>query len=77
MARFIPLEGTTALYTAKYAEHAYKALYEAGLASEVAGYGATSTVKVPVDPAYPTDYLAANHNSAGRVTALMLPAATE
>ena len=76
MARFIPLEGTTALYTAKYAEHAYKALYEAGLGSEVAGYGANATVKVPVDPAYPTDYLAANHNSAGRVTSLMLPAAT-
>ena len=76
MARFIPLEGTTALYTAKYAEHTYKALYEAGLGSEVAGYGANATVKVPVDPAYPTDYLAANHNSAGRVTSLMLPAAT-
>lgn len=76
MSRFIPLEGTTALYTAHYASHAYKALYESGLGSEVAGYGANATVKVPVDPAYPTDYLAANHNSAGRVTALMLPAAT-
>lgn len=76
MARFIPLEGTTALYTAFYSAHACKALYEAGLGLEVAGYGANATVKVPVDPAYPTDYLAANHNSAGRVTALMLPAAT-
>ena len=55
----------------------YKDLYTAGLGAEVAGYGATSTVKVPVDPAYPTDYLAANHNTAGRVTSLMLPAATE
>ncbi len=77
MARFIPLEGTTALYTDFYASHLYKDLYTAGLGAEVAGYGATSTVKVPVDPAYPTDYLAANHNTAGRVTSLMLPAATE
>ena len=76
MSRFIPLEGTTALYTAYYADSAYKALYEAGLGAEVSGYGATTKVKVPVDPAYPTAYLAANHNTAGRVTALMLPAAT-
>ena len=77
MARFIPLEGTTALYTEFYKEHAYKDLYMAGLGTEVAGYGANSKVKVPESSAYPTDYLAANHNSAGRVTALMLPAATE
>lgn len=77
MARFIPLEGTTALYTEFYKEHDYKDLYMAGLGTEVAGYGANSKVKVPESSAYPTDYLAANHNSAGRVTALMLPAATE
>ena len=75
-AQFIPLEGTKALYEAYYNEKAYKDLYYGNMAAEVVGYGAATTVKVPVSSAYPTDYLAANHNTAGRVTALMLPAAT-
>ncbi len=75
MARFIPLEGERAGYEAFYAGHTYATLYTAGLGAEITGYGANSTVYVPVDSAYPTTYLNSNHNTAGRVTVLMVPAA--
>ena len=77
MARFIPLEGTAEEYKAHYASHTYKDLYLAGIGAEITGYGANSTVYVPVDPAYPVDYLNRNHNTAGRVTVLMVPPVTE
>ena len=70
LSKFIPLEGDRAKYEALYAENA---LALSGLAQEYAGYAANSVVLVPVSNAYPTDYLAENHNTAGRVTALMLP----
>ena len=69
LSKFVPLEGDRAKYETLYAGNA---LVLSGIASEYAGYGANSTVLVPESPAYPTDYLAQNHNSAGRVTALML-----
>ena len=75
VARFIPLEGTTADYEAYYAEHIYKTLFLSGMGAEITGYSANSTVKVPVDASYPTDYLNSNHNTAGRITSLMIPAA--
>jgi hypothetical protein len=70
LSKFIPLEGDRAKYEKLYAENA---LALSGLAQEYAGYAANSVVLVPVSNAYPTDYLAENHNTAGRVTALMLP----
>ena len=69
LSKFVPLEGDREKYMALYADNA---LVLSGIASEYAGYGANSTVLVPVSSAYPTDYIAQNHNSAGRVTALML-----
>ena len=69
LSKFIPLEGERAKYEAMFAANA---LMLSGLGQEFAGYGANSTVLVPVSNAYPTDYLAQNHNSAGRVTAMML-----
>ena len=69
LSKFIPLEGYRAKYEAKFEGNA---LFLSGLAQEYAGYGANSTVRVPESSAYPTDYLAQNHNSAGRVTDMML-----
>ncbi len=70
LSKFIPLEGYRAKYETMYAENAYVL---SGLAQEYAGYGANSTVKVPESSVYPTDYLSENHNTAGRVTAMMIP----
>lgn len=72
MSKFIPLEGDRAKYEAMYAENAYVL---SGLAQEYAGYGANTEIKVPESSAYPTDYLAQNHNTAGRVTVMMIPQA--
>ena len=69
LSKFVPLEGDRAKYEALYAENA---LVLSGIASEYAGYGANSIVRVPESSAYPTDYLTQNHNSAGRVTDMML-----
>ena len=71
LSKFIPLEGDRAKYEALYAEDA---LALSGLAQEYAGYAANSVVLVPESSAYPTDYLAENHNTAGRVTAMIIPA---
>ena len=81
-SRVVPLEGERENLLQYFANTTsgtlkkYRDYYTAAIAPEVAGYGANSEVKVPVDPAYSTAYLANNHHSAGRVTALMLPAAT-
>ena len=69
LSKFVPLEGDREKYMALYAGDE---TVLSGIASEYTGYGANSTVLVPVSSAYPTDYIAQNHNSAGRVTALML-----
>ena len=71
LSKFIPLEGDRAKYEALYAEDA---LALSGLAQEYAGYAANSVVLVPESSAYPTDYLAENHNTAGRVTAMIITA---
>ena len=69
MSKFVPLEGDRAKYEAMYAGDAYVL---SGLAQEYAGYGANAEVLVPESGVYPTDYLAQNHNTAGRVTIMML-----
>jgi hypothetical protein len=74
LSKFIPLEGERAKYEAMFAENA---LMLSGLGQEVAGYGANAEVKVPESNVYPTDYLSQNHNTAGRVTALMIPVVQE
>ena len=74
LSKFIPLEGERAKYEAMFAENA---LMLSGLGQEVAGYGANAEVKVPESSVYPTDYLSKNHNTAGRVTALMIPVVQE
>ena len=74
LSKFIPLEGERAKYEAMFAENA---LMLSGLGQEVAGYGANAEVKVPESTVYPTDYLSQNHNTAGRVTALMIPVVQE
>ena len=48
-----------------------------GLGQEFTGYAANAEVKVPESSVYPTDYLSQNHNTAGRVTALMIPVVQE
>lgn len=79
-SRVVPLEGERENLLQYFANttsgtlQKYRDYYTAAIAPEVAGYGANSEVKVPVDQAYSTAYLANNHHSAGRVTALMLPA---
>jgi hypothetical protein len=70
LSKFIPLEGERAKYEAMFAENA---LMLSGLGQEYAGYAANAEVKVPESNVYPTDYLSQNHNTAGRVTALMIP----
>ena len=70
LSKFIPLEGERAKYEEKFAGNA---LMLSGLGQEIAGYAANSEVLVPESSVYPTDYLAQNHNTAGRVTAMMLP----
>lgn len=74
LSKFIPLEGERANYEAMFAGNA---LMLSGLGQEVAGYGANAEVKVPESAVYPTDYLSQNHNTAGRVTALMIPTQEE
>lgn len=74
LSKFIPLEGDRAKYEAMYEGNEY---ILSGLAQEFAGYGANAEVKVPESNVYPTDYLAQNHNTAGRVTAMMLPTVQE
>lgn len=74
LSKFIPLEGERAKYEAMFAENA---LMLSGLGQEFAGYAANAEVKVPESNVYPTDYLAQNHNTAGRVTALMIPVVQE
>ena len=74
LSKFIPLEGERAKYEAMFAENA---LMLSGLGQEVAGYAANAEVKVPESNVYPTDYLSQNHNTAGRVTALMIPVVQE
>lgn len=74
LSKFIPLEGERAKYEAMFAENA---LMLSGLGQEFAGYGANAEVKVPESNVYPTDYLSQNHNTAGRVTALMIPVVQE
>ena len=70
LSKFIPLEGERAKYEAMFAGNE---LMLSGLGQEVAGYAANAEVKVPESSVYPTDYLSQNHNTAGRVTALMIP----
>ena len=70
LSKFIPLEGERAKYEAMFAGNA---LMLSGLGQEFAGYAANAEVKVPESNAYPTDYLSQNHNTAGRVTAMMIP----
>lgn len=70
LSKFIPLEGERAKYEAMFAENA---LMLSGLGQEFTGYAANAEVKVPESSVYPTDYLSQNHNTAGRVTAMMLP----
>lgn len=74
LSKFIPLEGERAKYEAMFAGNA---LMLSGLGQEVAGYGANAEVKVPESSVYPTDYLSQNHNTAGRVTAMMIPVVQE
>ena len=71
LSKFIPLAGDRAKYEAMYEGNA---LALSGLAQEYEGYAADSVVLVPESSAYPTDYLAENHNTAGRVTAMIIPA---
>ena len=70
LSKFIPLEGERAKYEAMFAENA---LMLSGLGQEFAGYAANAEVLVPESSVYPTDYLSENHNTAGRVTAMMIP----
>ena len=70
LSKFVPLEGYRAKYEARYADNA---LALSGLAQEYEGYAADSVVLVPESSVYPTDYLSENHNTAGRVTAMMIP----
>ena len=70
LSKFIPLEGERAKYEAMFAENARML---SGLGQEFAGYAANAEVKVPESNVYPTDYLSENHNTAGRVTAMMIP----
>ena len=70
LSKFIPLAGDRAKYEAMYEGNA---LALSGLAQEYEGYAADSVVLVPESSVYPTDYLAENHNTAGRVTAMMIP----
>ena len=74
LSKFIPLEGERAKYEAMFAENA---LMLSGLGQEFAGYAANAEVKVPESNVYPTDYLSQNHNTAGRVTAMMIPTQEE
>ena len=74
LSKFIPLEGERAKYEAMFAANA---LMLSGLGQEFAGYAANAEVKVPESNVYPTDYLSQNHNTAGRVTALMIPVVQE
>ena len=69
LSKFIPLAGDRAKYEAMYEGNE---LVLSGLAQEFEGYAANSVVLVPESSAYPTDYIAQNHNSAGRVTAMVL-----
>ena len=70
LSKFIPLAGDRAKYEAMYEGNA---LALSGLAQEYEGYAADSVVLVPESSVYPTDYLSENHNTAGRVTAMMIP----
>ncbi|MBO5715515.1 MAG: hypothetical protein J6S23_03875 [Clostridia bacterium] len=70
LSKFIPLEGERTKYETMFAGNA---LMLSGLGQEFAGYAANTEVKVPESNVYPTDYLAENHNTAGRVTAMMIP----
>ena len=70
LSKFIPLAGDRAKYEAMYEGNE---LVLSGLAQEFEGYAANSVVLVPESSAYPTDYIAENHNTAGRVTAMMIP----
>lgn len=74
LSKFIPLEGERAKYEAMFAGNA---LMLSGLGQEFTGYAANAEVKVPESSVYPTDYLSQNHNTAGRVTAMMIPAQEE
>ena len=74
LSKFIPLEGERAKYEAMFAGNAPML---AGLGQEFAGYAANAEVKVPESSVYPTDYLSQNHNTAGRVTAMMIPVVQE
>ena len=74
LSKFIPLEGERAKYEAMFAENA---LMLSGLGQEFAGYAANAEVKVPESNVYPTDYLSKNHNTAGRVTAMIIPVVQE
>ena len=74
LSKFIPLEGERAKYEAMFAGNE---LMLSGLGQEVAGYAANAEVLVPESSVYPTDYLSQNHNTAGRVTAMMIPTQEE